>query len=170
MRCMSTRSARLFKWLARILTVMPPCLLLGARCSGRSASSSAACPSIACSCRTGSTSAAACVVEFRTLSARLRLYGPELVFDEAVVRTPDRTHVLATAQRGSVGFDLWTSIGNGAADRRALHARVAGDRPDPHARKAAFSCSGRARCRSASQAVRDRTAADRAASMCAMPS
>lgn len=53
------------------------------------------------------------IVEFRTLSARLRLYGPELVFDEAVVRTPDRTHTLFTARRGSVGFDLWNSIANG---------------------------------------------------------
>src|SRR5262245_47387059 len=51
-------------------------------------------------------------VEFKTLSARLRLYGPELVFDRAVVRTPDGTHVLATARRGSVGFDLWSSIRN----------------------------------------------------------
>lgn len=52
-------------------------------------------------------------VEFRTLSARLRLYGPELVFNDAVVRTPDRTRVLATARRGSVAFDLWNSIWNG---------------------------------------------------------
>ena len=52
------------------------------------------------------------LVEFKTLSARLRLYGPELVFDQAVVRTPDGTHVLATAKRGSVGFDLWGSIRN----------------------------------------------------------
>jgi uncharacterized protein (TIGR02099 family) len=50
-------------------------------------------------------------VEFKTLSARLRLYGPELVFRDAVVRTPDGTRVLATARRGSVGFDLWNSIG-----------------------------------------------------------
>jgi uncharacterized protein (TIGR02099 family) len=49
-------------------------------------------------------------VEFKTLSARLRLYGPELVFDQAIVRTPDGTHVLATAKRGSVAFDLWSSI------------------------------------------------------------
>src|SRR4030095_6529358 len=49
-------------------------------------------------------------VEFKTLSARLRLYGPERVFDQAVVRTPDGTHVLATAKRGSVAFDLWSSI------------------------------------------------------------
>lgn len=53
------------------------------------------------------------IVEFRTLSARLRLYGPELVFDDAVVRTPDRTRTLFTAQRGSIGFDLWNSIANG---------------------------------------------------------
>jgi len=52
-------------------------------------------------------------VEFRTLSARLRLYGPELVFDDAVVRTPDRTRTLFSAKRGSVGFDLWNSIANG---------------------------------------------------------
>lgn len=52
-------------------------------------------------------------IEFRRLSARLRLYGPELVFNDAVVRTPDRTRVLATARRGSVGFDLWTSIRSG---------------------------------------------------------
>lgn len=52
-------------------------------------------------------------IEFRRLSARLRLYGPELVFDDAVVRTPDRTRVLATARRGSVGFDLWNSISAG---------------------------------------------------------
>ncbi|HJY39347.1 MAG TPA: hypothetical protein VJ299_17860, partial [Steroidobacteraceae bacterium] len=51
-------------------------------------------------------------VEFRKLSARLRLYGPELVFDQAVVRTSDGTRVLATARRGSVGFDLWSSIRN----------------------------------------------------------
>jgi uncharacterized protein (TIGR02099 family) len=51
-------------------------------------------------------------VEFKTLSARLRLYGPELVFDQAIVRTSDGTHVLATAKRGSVGFDLWGSLRN----------------------------------------------------------
>ena len=53
------------------------------------------------------------IVEFRTLKARLRIFGPELVFDEAIVRTPDRTRVIATAKRGSVGFDLWTSISTG---------------------------------------------------------
>src|SRR5918994_3672854 len=51
-------------------------------------------------------------VEFKTLRARLRLYGPELVFDQAVVRTADGAHVLASAKRGSVGFDLWGSIRN----------------------------------------------------------
>ncbi len=50
------------------------------------------------------------VIEFNGISARLRLYGPELVFRDAVVRTPDRTRVLATARRGSVAFDLWTSV------------------------------------------------------------
>lgn len=49
-------------------------------------------------------------IEFKKLSARLRLYGPELVFDQAVVRTPDGARVLATAKRGSVAFDLWSSI------------------------------------------------------------
>jgi uncharacterized protein (TIGR02099 family) len=64
------------------------------------------------------------IVEFRTLSARLRLYGPELVFDDAIVRTPDRTRTLFTARRGSVGFDLWNSIANGrlTGGRFALEA------------------------------------------------
>lgn len=53
------------------------------------------------------------VVEFRSLGARLRLYGPELVFDDAVMRTPDRTRILATARRGSVGFDVWAAIRTG---------------------------------------------------------
>lgn len=53
------------------------------------------------------------VIEFRSLSARLRLFGPELIFRDAVVRTPDRTQVLATARRGSVGFDIWSSLRNG---------------------------------------------------------
>lgn len=53
------------------------------------------------------------VVEFRALSARLRLFGPELVFDDAVVRSPDRTQVLATASRGTVGLDIWSSLRNG---------------------------------------------------------
>src|SRR5262245_19293371 len=62
------------------------------------------------------------VVEFRSLAARLRFHGPELVFDDAVVRTPDRASVLATAKRGSVGFDLWAAIRNGrlAAGRFSL--------------------------------------------------
>src|ERR1044072_1284989 len=51
-------------------------------------------------------------VEFKTLSARLRLYGPELVFDRAFWRPPAATPVLATTRRGSVGFDLWSSIRN----------------------------------------------------------
>src|SRR5262245_63486038 len=51
-------------------------------------------------------------IEFKTLSARLRLYGPELIFDQAVLRTGDGTHVLATAKRGSVAFGLWSSIRN----------------------------------------------------------
>jgi uncharacterized protein (TIGR02099 family) len=66
------------------------------------------------------------LVEFKTLSARLRLYGPELVFDQAVVRTPDGTHVLATARRGSVAFDLWSSIRNA----RLTAGRFALDSPE----------------------------------------
>lgn len=52
-------------------------------------------------------------VEFSALSARFRLYGPELAFTDVTVRTPDRTRVLATARGGSVGFDIWNSIRSG---------------------------------------------------------
>lgn len=63
-------------------------------------------------------------IEFKSLTARVRLYGPELVFDQAVLRTPDGTHVLATARRGSVAFDLWSSIRNArlTAGRFALES------------------------------------------------
>ncbi len=53
------------------------------------------------------------LIEFRTLSARIRLYGPELVFDEAVVRTPDRSQVLVSAKRGTLALDLRTSVATG---------------------------------------------------------
>lgn len=66
------------------------------------------------------------IVEFRTLSARLRFYGPELVFDDAVVRTPDRTRTLFVARRGSIGFDLWTSLLN----RRLTGGRFALEAPE----------------------------------------
>ncbi len=49
-------------------------------------------------------------IEFRELDAQLHWRGPELVFKELVVRTPDRTRVLASARRGSVAFDLWNSL------------------------------------------------------------
>ncbi|HEY8538330.1 MAG TPA: hypothetical protein VIL28_05650, partial [Steroidobacteraceae bacterium] len=52
-------------------------------------------------------------IEFAQISARLRLYGPELVFKDVTVRTADRTRVLATARGGSVAFDVWNSIGSG---------------------------------------------------------
>jgi uncharacterized protein (TIGR02099 family) len=52
-------------------------------------------------------------VEFNKLTARLRLYGPELAFDDVTVRSPDRTRVLATARGGSVAFDIWNSIRSG---------------------------------------------------------
>jgi uncharacterized protein (TIGR02099 family) len=52
-------------------------------------------------------------IEFSRLTARLRLYGPELAFADVTVRTPDRTRVLATARGGSVAFDVWHSLRTG---------------------------------------------------------
>jgi len=52
-------------------------------------------------------------IEFSSLSARLRFYGPELAFADVTVRLPDRTRVLATARGGSVAFDLWNSLRTG---------------------------------------------------------
>lgn len=49
-------------------------------------------------------------IEFSRLNARWRLYGPELVFADVTVRSPDRTHVLATARGGSVALDVWRSL------------------------------------------------------------
>lgn len=52
-------------------------------------------------------------IEFSRLSARWRLYGPELAFADVTVRSPDRTRVLATARGGSVALDIWHSLRSG---------------------------------------------------------
>lgn len=52
-------------------------------------------------------------IEFNRLTARWRVYGPELAFVDVTVRTPDRTRVLATARGGSVAFDIWRSLRTG---------------------------------------------------------
>ncbi len=64
------------------------------------------------------------VIEFSKMDARWRFYGPELVFDSAVVRSQDRKRLLVRARRVSVGFDIWTAIGTGrwAAGRITLEA------------------------------------------------
>lgn len=61
-------------------------------------------------------------IQFATLQARWRWFGPELVFTDAVVRTADGKQTLAIAQRGGVGFDLWTALRTGrlAAGRFSL--------------------------------------------------
>jgi uncharacterized protein (TIGR02099 family) len=61
-------------------------------------------------------------IEFSELDARMRYYGPELVFDSAVVRSKDRKRTLVRAKRVSIGFDVWTAIGTGrlAAGRITL--------------------------------------------------
>lgn len=63
-------------------------------------------------------------IEFSKLDARWRFYGPELVFDDAVVRSQDRRRVFVRARSVSLGFDVWTAIGTGrlAAGRITLEA------------------------------------------------
>jgi len=52
-------------------------------------------------------------IQFATLQARWRWFGPELVFTEAVVRNADGSRTLIIAQRGGVGFDLWAALRTG---------------------------------------------------------
>jgi uncharacterized protein (TIGR02099 family) len=61
-------------------------------------------------------------IEFASLSASWRGYGPELIFTQAQVRSADKQRVLAIADRGSVGFDLWQALRTGhlAAARLSL--------------------------------------------------
>jgi uncharacterized protein (TIGR02099 family) len=49
-------------------------------------------------------------IEFARMDARWRFYGPELVFDQAVIRSADRTRNYVSARRVSLGYDLWTAI------------------------------------------------------------
>ena len=61
-------------------------------------------------------------IEFSELRAGWRGYGPELVFTDAVVRSSDGQRVLARAEQGGLGFDLWWALRTGrlAAARLAL--------------------------------------------------
>lgn len=52
-------------------------------------------------------------IEFESALAHWRTYGPELVLTRVVVRSPDRQRVLARADQGGVGFDLWRALRNG---------------------------------------------------------
>ena len=65
-------------------------------------------------------------IQFSRMDARWRFYGPELVFDSAVVRSRDRTRVLVRANRVSVGFDVWTAIGTG----RLAAGRITVEEPE----------------------------------------
>ncbi len=49
-------------------------------------------------------------IQFTRMDARLRFYGPELVFDSAVVRSGDGKRRLVSARQVSVGLDLWTAL------------------------------------------------------------
>jgi uncharacterized protein (TIGR02099 family) len=49
-------------------------------------------------------------IAFSELDARWRFYGPELVFENAVVSAPDGGRTLVQARRGSVALDIWASL------------------------------------------------------------
>jgi uncharacterized protein (TIGR02099 family) len=49
-------------------------------------------------------------IEFSELDARWRFYGPELVFENAVVSAPNGGRTLVQARRGSVALDIWASL------------------------------------------------------------
>ncbi|MEQ1581048.1 MAG: YhdP family protein [Steroidobacteraceae bacterium] len=49
-------------------------------------------------------------IAFSELDARWRLYGPELVFENAVVSAPNGGRTLVQARRGSVALDIWASL------------------------------------------------------------
>lgn len=52
-------------------------------------------------------------IQFAELRAGWRGYGPELVFTNAVVRSADHQRVIAIAERGGVGLDLWQAMRTG---------------------------------------------------------
>lgn len=64
-------------------------------------------------------------IQFSRMDARLRFYGPELVFDSAVVRSRDGRRTFVSAKRVSLGFDAWAAIGS-----LRLAGRLVLERPD----------------------------------------
>lgn len=65
-------------------------------------------------------------IQFAKLDARWQFYGPELVFDDALVRSRDGQRELVSARRVSVGFDVWTAIGT----FRLAAGRITLDKPE----------------------------------------
>ncbi len=52
-------------------------------------------------------------IQFDSLRAGWRGYGPELVFTHAILRSQDHQRIVALAEQGSVGFDLWQAVRTG---------------------------------------------------------
>src|SRR5262245_60145405 len=49
-------------------------------------------------------------IQFASMDARWRWYGPELYFDNAVVASRDGKRKLVSARRVSLGYDVWTAL------------------------------------------------------------
>ena len=64
-------------------------------------------------------------IEFRSVDASLRWYGPEIVFWGAVLKSPDQ-QVLASARRGAVSL-AW---GRSLLERRVVIGRISLDGPE----------------------------------------
>jgi uncharacterized protein (TIGR02099 family) len=65
-------------------------------------------------------------IEYRSLDARMRWYGPEVVLRDLSVHEDDGQQALFTAREGSVGLDLWNVLRTG--EFVAGRVRVVGPR------------------------------------------
>ncbi len=106
----ATRWSRVLKWLAITLTTL---VLLVALALGAFTLAMARMPAYRAQMQSWISERAKLDIQFAELSAGWRGYGPELVFTRAVVRSADQQRVLAIAERGAVGLDLWQALRTG---------------------------------------------------------
>ncbi|MGE0115341.1 MAG: YhdP family protein [Steroidobacteraceae bacterium] len=105
-----TRMQRVIKWLAVGLGML---ILLAVLALGAFTAVMARMPEYRAQMQAWLSERARLDIQFAELRAGWRGYGPELVFTQAVVRSADHQRVLAVAERGGVGFDLWRALRTG---------------------------------------------------------
>ncbi len=102
-----TRSQRVLRW---TLTLFFSLVVLVGLLLGSFSVVMARVPAYRAQMQTWLSEQAKLDIRFASITAGWRGYGPELRFTQAEVRSADQQRILAIADQGSAGFDLWQAL------------------------------------------------------------